>query len=352
MTSEAEAERLQMSLDFAHLEKHKHYFFYQRRCRPLQRRVRKTFDDYSLFGERRETLLTFKGAGDVESVTGGGLGRRSFSAAKPLRPGTASKRLSENVPIVLPPIDPTGPNFVSGPDSLEAVETKSTRSEKKTDLLKPVVEEPEQEKSTVFKPRKQQPFQISEAKFTSSSILSNLSKFLYNISEDFSVSLPVDLVYSLLQNFHQLVADTLVEKREWQTDCYLDFEPKNPRPFLTCAPVKESEKATLDVERILQDKVSKQVKMSQEAVSHHTTKRPLTARSILSSYSYKSDISRASSAVEYQFDYDLLPAELQPSILHYKRESRAPQISMKGPKTRLEKVQERKPRPKKSELVL
>ncbi len=357
-----------MSLGLARVETQDPYFFNQRRNQPLERRLRKTFDDYSLFGERRETLITFKGGGDAESVTGG-LRRRPSSA---IRPGTAARRLSAVVPAVLPAVDPNGPNLVSGSDPFEALETRSTRStrsEKKVDLsiARSVVEEPEEEdeeKEPSKVARKQQTFRVSEAKFASSSILSNLSKILYSISEEFSVSLPVELVDSILQDYRKLSEDAVVEKREWQTDCYLDYEPRNHRLFLTSAPDGEDERHKLEipVNKILKEKekVSKQVRMSWEVMhlsraSHQLPERPQTARSVLSNYSFKSDVSRTSSAGESRFEYDMLPAELRPSILHYKRESLTPKVTKKGPKTRLEKKllgQPRKPKLKKSELTL
>ena len=322
-------------MSLVRMQTHDPYFFNQRKDRSFHRRLRKALDDYSVFGERRETLLTFRGTFEAES------GGRRRSAAS-IRPGTAGRRFSTIQQTgVLPVIDPTGPNLVSG-EGLEAVETKSTHSEKKLELLHSIEEK---EKPKVTKSGQQ--YKVSEAKFASTSILSNLSKFLYNISDEFSVSLPVELVDKFVQGYQQLTADAVLEKREWQTDCYSDLKPNN-RPFLTSAP-EEGQRAKLEssVHRIARQQEksrTKHVRMSREAqflcaVRHQSPNRPQTARSIISNFSVRSDVSRASSLEdgESRHEYDALPLELRPRILHYRRESQVPKMKTSGPKTRLEK---------------
>jgi len=115
-------------------EAHDPYFFSQRKNRRFQRRLRKSFDDYSLYGERKETLLTFKVGWDAESVVSGAPGgrwRRPSSGT--IRPGTAARRVSLKHPqIALPAVDPTGPNLVAAPEPiLEAVETNLLSARKK-----------------------------------------------------------------------------------------------------------------------------------------------------------------------------------------------------------------------------
>lgn len=324
-------------------EAHDPYFFSQRKNRRFQRRLRKSFDDYSLYGERKETLLTFKGGWDAESVVSGAPGgrwRRPSSGT--IRPGTAARRVSLKHPqIALPAVDPTGPNLVAAPEPiLEAVETKSTLSEKKVEFLQAV--EKEKPNLTV----KGQKYKFSEAKFGSSSILSNLSKYLYSISENFSVSIPVELVNNILQGYQQLTSDIVVEKREWQTDCYLDFQPKNKRPFLTAVPEEEDERQKLEssirkIAKKQEKERNRRVRLSRESMwkkcpADSSPERPQTARSVLSNFSFHSDISRSTSVEERQ-EYDMLPAELRPTILHYRRESAMPRARSTGPKTRLEK---------------
>ena len=323
-------------------EAHDPYFFSQRKNRRFQRRLRKSFDDYSLYGERRETLLTFKGGWDAESVVSGAPGgrwRRPSSAT--IRPGTAARRLSVKQPIALPAVDPTGPNLVAAESILEAVETKSTFSEKKVEFLQAV-----EEKEKPNLAEKGQKYKFSEAKFGSSSVLSNLSKFLYSISENYSVSIPVELVDNIVQDYKQLASDVVVEKREWQTDCYLDFQVKNKRPFLTAVPeeVDVREKLESSIRKIAkkqEKEKNKRVRLSRESMwkkcpPDSSPERPQTARSVLSNFSFHSDISRSTSVDERQ-EYDMLPAELRPTILHYRRESAMPRGRSTGPKTRLEK---------------
>ena len=309
---------------------HDPYFFSQKKNRRFQKRLRKPLDDYSLYGDRKETLLTFRGGWDAESVvSGGSRWRRPPSAT--IRPGTTTRHVSINQPqLVLPAVDPTGPKLVAA--------EPSTYSEKKVDFLL-AVEKEEKTKP----PEKGQTYKLSEAKFASSSILSNLSKLLFSISE---VSIPVELVNIILQDYQQLTADIVPEKREWQTDCYLDFEPKNKKPFLTAVPEEEHLRAELEssVNKVAKKQLkerNKRVRVSRESMlkkrpPDSSPERPQTARSILSSYSVHSDYSH-SSMVEEREEYDMLPVELRPTILHYRRESAVPKIKSKGPKTRLEK---------------
>ena len=323
-------------------------FFSQRKFRVFQRRFRKTLDDYSLYGERRETLLTFKGGGDAESVSG--RQGRPGSAARSVRsvttcpaPAKLTARLSENpAPLVLPAVDPAGPTLVSGGVSELPEETKN-----KTDFLHST-----EEKEISRLTEKGQGYRINEVKFASSSILSNLSKLLYSTPE---VSLSVELAKTLSQNFQQLTTDTVVERRKWQTDCYRDFEQKNTTPFITSPPepsVRATLEASVDVIVKQQDKGrNRRVRMSRQTmelslVSRPSTDRPQTARSMMSNFSYRSDVSSLSGGSRYE--YDTLPAELRPSILLYRRESRAPKLSITGPKTRLEKLQGRRKKAKKA----
>ncbi len=79
--------------------------------------------------------------------------------------------------------------------------------------------------------------------------------------------------------------------------------------------------------------------MSSEAKKKSSSpERPHTARSITSNYSFKSDASEDGNQSQMTTDYDRLPAELRPVILHYRRESTTPKVGGKA-MTRMEKMQ-------------
>jgi len=156
----------------------------------------------------------------------------------------------------------------------------------------------------------------------------------------------VELVNNILQGYQQLTSDIVVEKREWQTDCYLDFQSKNKRPFLSAVPEEEDERQKLEssirkIAKKQEKERNRRVRLSRESMwkkcpADSSPERPQTARSVLSNFSFHSDISRSTSVEERQ-EYDMLPAELRPTILHYRRESAMPRARSTGPKTRLEK---------------
>ena len=181
------------------------------------------------------------------------------------------------------------------------------------------MEEEEEEEEEEEATRPNQPrYKFNEIKIASTGILSNLTQRLKSIPEE--VNVPVTIAQILTFTFHQLVIDTIVDKREWQTDCYLDYKPKKEK--------KESIK-TVKIDS----------KMSE-------LERPLTAKSTASAVSIKSDISHGSSH-DAAAEYDKLPPEVRgalqgPQILRYRRETQAPSRKILGPKTRLEKFQSRK----------
>ena len=164
----------------------------------------------------------------------------------------------------------------------------------------------------------QSKYKFDELKFLSASILNTLGRHLTSCSAQ-DVPVPEGVVNIFIQGFDQLVLDAVVEKREWQTDCYLDLKPSK-KPFI----VRE----TVDLDRI-------DTKKSKMDAKHE---RPTTAKSTVSALSIKSDVSNASS--HNGREYDKLPPELRaqgPMILRYRRETQAPQPSVKMPKTRIEK---------------
>ena len=281
--------------------------------------------------------------------------------------------------IRLPHIDPQGPNFIqraqSIPDNTTDVDTKSILSTKKLEQLKEAENKVTKDKSSE---EQKQPhgslYKLSEAKLLSTGVLSKLGKLFEKVcSEKIEVTLPTDLIGNLLQNYRDLSDDAVVEKREWQTDCYKDFNTVNTLPYLTAAPEEsegEAYKSALksvishNQQKDKQEKKSrkifgkkeqdsspskqeKRVRMSREAKGGgrgvgfkdipKTLERPMTARSNVSSYSFRSDYSDEGRDSYMATDYDRLPAELCPTILHYHRESSSLKVKQKVPLTRREK---------------
>ena len=374
-----------------HVEERTPFFFNQRSERRFQRRLRKTFDDASVFGDRSRwgegenatTSISRVGPNPPPSVTFE-LARRTSD--KHL--ATSGKRvaLSEKV-VIFPQVDRDGPNLVSSDaQSHELSGKKSTSVEKTGKYSSQSTGKPTAETGWS---RIKDAYRFDELKFGSTSIISNLAKALFSSShvngkESVSESIPEEFIGNLLEDHQSLISDVVVEKRKWQTDCYQDLGATNKQPFLTRVPSIEEERkksedivaaiarqhtsarkeaATRDTNQrnsLNQQSQKKQerhqpkrVTMSQEVTTKwKSTKRPLTARSTLSILSFHSDYSQASSAEDGDLknDYDILPAELRPSILLYRRESQTPKVAVKGPRTRLEKFrssqESSKPRPR------
>ena len=263
--------------------------------------------------------------------------------------------------MVFPSIDLSGPRLVTSDQQVEeANETHSILSEKKLEFLQEV-EEKSSSRKKVYKLGSI--WNLSEAKFASSGILSKLSKALVIVEEDHfeEIILPVDLVSVLSQNYEELVINTVIEKRDWQTDCYHDFhfQSRNKHPFLTNLPKEpvQAENAAAALSSVIanqqEEKVSKKpaqsnsnkrgkrVRMSTEAKEDPDKfrSRPQTARSIASNFSFKSDLSEDGKESTFTSDLDRLPPELlRPGILQYRRESTRPKITSKTPQTRREKA--------------
>ena len=336
------------------------YFYNQKKTnRFVQRRLRVIDDSYSFFGGDRGTV-TFRGKQDADTESTAPrpkLIRRPSTGI--LRPGSARSRQVTVAPTatILPPVDPTGPKLITS----EELPAEIRHTDEKLEFLEEV------EKKQTLLQRKKTDWNINEAKFASSSILSRLSKFLYLVSEDFEVTLSLELVDELNRQYDHLVEDTVVARRQWQTDCYLDFKVKNQQPFLTAAPedkrVRDNANAVIGkIVHKQQNEREKRVKLKQKPIIKKrmsgSPERPMTARSVMSNYSFKSDLSQPSDdGRESRNDYDLLPAELRPTILHYRRESSTPKMKVvrTSTATRLEKTRKLKglnpvsPRSKKSE---
>lgn len=170
-------------------------------------------------------------------------------------------------------------------------------------------------------------YKFNEIKFASTGILFNLSQRFGGISSE--INLPESLVYIFLSSFQQLVIDTIVDKREWQTDCYFDYKPKI---YVTSPSGERRQESVPHLTRQGNKKVTLNI-------NEKNMERPFTAKSTASGISIRSDTSHESSR---DADYDKLPSELRtqgPQILQYRRETQAPHRKPSGPSTRLEKFQ-------------
>ncbi len=268
----------------------------------------------------------------------------------------------------LPKVDPTGPHLVTAAQAIEeAAEARSTLSERKHSFLREVEAREATAKRGGASHAYNSIWSYKEAIFGSAGILSYLEKTFALIKEKKpDITLPCELVDSLLQTHEDIIADTVVEKREWQTDCYLDFGTKNNLPFFTGVPgaaeqaenraaiqssVAHQQNRLVDQKQQEQqkkeqhqgiNKAGKRVRMSSETKNElkpkTTPERPHTARSNASIFSLKSEVSDDGRDSAVTTDYDRLPAELQPTILHYRRESTMPKMKQLGPQTRMEKM--------------
>ena len=351
------------------------YFHDQRRKHPPHKRIKKSSDDYSLFGEHRsfnkaikkKISLTFSDQGDLTdgaaSIANSVQGSRPKSGRK--RPGTAHswKQLSptkEATPkaspnALLPQIlsNPLSAGQATSPTNI--VSQSSKHFTKATDIkLSPaklkLLEAVESEKPEIDKDRYQK-YTFSELKFLATGILSQLSKLLCNYKTDNVLRIiSEELESDLLRDFYQLCCDVVVEKREWQTDCYLD-QHLGSRRFFTSVP--EEEERVLIESNLKKAEAAfeqKKVKMSDTAKKTKSSNRPATSRSRASLHSAVSSDFGPFSTVDDDkesrlapSEYDLLPSSLcprGPTILSYKRESMIKPFEFAGPKTRFEKFKQ------------
>lgn len=364
------------------------YFYDQRRKRPSQRRIKKSADDYSLFGDHRsfnraikkKISLTFSEQGDLtdgaSSRVTSAQGVRPKSAGKKLRPGTAhsvkqllptKEATPKTSPSSLLPHIPS--NQTAGPTSpTNIVSQPSKHSTKATDIkLSPaklkVLEAVESEKLEIERDRHQK-YTFSELKFLATGILSQLSKLLLNYKPEKDLCIiSENLEKDLLRDYYQLCCDVVVEKREWQTDCYLDQHLES-RPFFTSVPEEEERRLIeSNLKKAEAAFEQKKVKMSDTVKkTNKSSNRPGTSRSRASLHSAVSSDFGPISTVEDDkesrlapSEYDLLPSSLcprGPTILSYKRESMVKPFEFAGPKTRFEKFKQSVANKKgKSELI-
>ena len=354
------------------------YFYDQRRKHPPQKRIKKSSDDYALFGDhrsfnkaiRKKVSLTFSDQGDLTdgaaSVVNSVQGIvRPKSGRK--RPGTAhswkqreqlltTKEATHKTPpnTLLPQISSsllTGPTSPTNIIAQPSKHSKSIVDIKLSPAKLKVLEAVESEKPEIDKD-KYQKYTFSELKFLATGILSQLSKLLciYKPDKDLYI-ISEELESDLLRDFYQLCCDIIVEKREWQTDCYLDQHLVS-KPFFTSVP-EEEEKLLIEsnLKKVEAAFEQKKVKMSDTAKK--TTKslnRPATSHSRASLHSAVSSDFGPISTVEDDkesrlapSEYDLLPSSLcprGPTILSYRRESMIKPFEFSGPKTRFEKFKQ------------
>lgn len=327
------------------MSRHSYYtFFHQQKKRPAPRRPRKPLDHQALFGDKRETVLTFRPSGTRERDREANEEENQPPLVRAIRPPSASstrREATRKPSVFLPPIDATGPHLTA-PQQVDVASSDSVTSERKKKLLKSLEEQDPEAQAP------QPKYKFNEIKFASTSILSGLARRLDALASSTSCeNLPEELVDNLRQDFVHLVADTVVERREWQTDCYLDYRPKNRFPFLTSAP-EEGSRVRLDLSSslswVVREDLKRRAKLRMlKRQAKGTPERPHTARSIAS---IKSDISAGSHEGDRESraetEYDKLPPELRaqgPPILRYRRETQAPRLNIGGPRTRLEKLQ-------------
>ena len=345
------------------------YFYDQRRKHPSHRRIKKISDDYTLFGEHRRASaikkkisLTFSDQGDLTDGAGSTvISAQGIAVGRPKsgkrRPSTAHsvKQLSptkEATPrahpnALLPQI---ASNLIGGLTSPTNIVSQPGKHSKITDIrLTPAKLKVLEAVETEIEKDRRQKYTFSELKFLATGILSQLTKLLGNYKQEKDLCIiSEELESDLLRDFYQLCCDVIVEKREWQTDCYLD-QHLGLRPFFTSVP--EEEERILIESNLKKAEVAfeqKKVKMSDTAKkTTKTSNRPATSRSRASLHSAVSSDFGPISTVEDDkesrlapSEYDLLPSSLcpvGPTIIGYKRESVFKSLDFGGPQTRFEK---------------
>lgn len=313
------------------------FFHHQKKRQTHRTKIKKPIDTQSLLNERREPILTFRpgiveeGEEDLAKIR---LLAKSPAAGRQRRPSSSASRRSS---VWLPPVDTSGPHLTTQAQPQGIPESKI--EERKRSIAFQTVETQQQEEEQPVE-QVQPKYKFNEVKFASTSILSNLSRRLETVPSCSELHLPESLVDNLIVDFYQLVVDTIVDKREWQTDCYLDYKP-NEKPYLTSEP-QEGDPIKLRLESSPNRLVTKEqpkknlIKKRDMADKKLIPERPQTAKSTMSCMSIKSDVSNISDVTEY----DKLPPELRtqgPEILRYRRESKVPRPKLPGPRTRLEK---------------
>lgn len=329
------------------------YFHDQKRTK-RPKRYRKVPDDASVAGDRGYPVRKISVLSRVSSASGESLFRRPRSALK--APSLERSPLNEVPPtspsrtknLGFPQVDSGGGRrrSVSHLDPSEA----SWITPGKEKLLHSIEEEDKgQDRSLKFFSN------FDEAKFAATGILSQLVKVLDGKSTPEEVELPTELLCNLRKDFEDLSEDIVVEKRAWQTDCYLDWERGSRHPFfegppedrdLVCSVLHNSVNIL-----ITKQQKKKRVKMAAQygpeakrgsmSARRGSASRPISSMSIHSE-ALGSEFMFGGSVAETDDGFDFLPPGLgvrtpTTPLLQYRGEILAAHYEdMKSP-TRLEK---------------
>lgn len=335
-------------------------YFYDQKRTQRPKRYRKSPDDYSILGDRGVPIRKISVISRASSASGESVFRRPKSALK--APSLERSTLNEphaTTPskqknlggLGFPQVDSSsGRRRSSHLDPSEA----SWITPGKEKLLHSIEEEDKsQDRNVKFFSS------FDEAKFAATGILSQLVKVFDADSvlrEGLELELPTALIGNLRKDFTELCEDIVVEKRDWQTDCYLDWEKENRHTFfefppedrdLVCSALHNSVTALINK----QQQQRKRVKMATEggpegkrgslSARRGSATRPVSSMSIHSE-ALGSDFMCGEFAEEADDGFDFLPPGLAVQtpttpLLQYRGEFLAPNYEhMKSP-TRLEK---------------
>ena len=333
------------------------YFYDQKRTvRP--KRYRKVPDEASVAGDRGYPIR--KILSRVSSASGESSFRRPKSALK--APSLDRYPLNE-----VPPTSPSKPKSLAFPQIDSGSGKKRSVSHLdpseaswitpgKEKLLHSIEEEDKgQDRSLKFFSN------FDEAKFAATGILSQLVKVLESKGALEEVELPTELIGNLRKDFEDLSEDVVVEKRTWQTDCYLDWETESRHPFfegppedrdLVCSALHNS----VNILITKQQQQKKRVKMASQygpdgkrgsmSARKGSASRPVSSMSIHSD-ALGSEFMFGESVAETDDGFDFLPPGLgvrtpTTPLLQYRGEMLAANYEdMKSP-TRLEKNEKMK----------
>ena len=334
-------------------------YFYDQKRTQRPKRYRKSQDDYSILGDRAVPIRKISVISRASSASGESVFRRPKSALK--TPSLERTTLNESHPTT-----PSKPKSL-GAQGFPHVDSSSGRRRSshldpsesswitpgKEKLLHSIEEEDKsQDRNVKFFSS------FDEAKFAATGILSQLVKvFDANsvLKEGLEVEFPTELIGNLRKDFQELCEDTVVEKRDWQTDCYLDWEKENRHPFfefppedkdLVCSALDKSVSALINKQQ-----QRKRVKMATEggpegkrgalSARRGSANRPVSSMSIHSE-TLGSEFMCGEFVEETDDGFDFLPPGLAVQtpttpLLQYRGEFLAPNYEhMKSP-TRLEK---------------
>ena len=341
-------------------------YFYDQKRTERPKRYRKLPDDASVIGDRSVPVRKIAVLSRASSASGESSFRHPKSALK--APSLERSSLNE-----LHPASPSKPKSLGGlgfpevdnssgrkrcvSSHLEPSEASWITPGKEKLLYSIEEEDKSQDRSLKFFSN------FDEAKFAATGILSQLMKVLDAnsiLKKGLEVELPTELIGNLRKDFEDLSEDTVVEKRAWQTDCYLEWEKESRHPFfesppedrdLVCSALQNSVNIL-----ITKQQQRKRVKMATEggpegkrcapSARRGSASRPVSSMSIRSE-ALGSDFMCGEFAEETDDGFDFLPPGLgvqtpTTPLLQYRGELLTPNYeNMKSP-TRLEKNEKMK----------